>query len=108
MATKKISKKEWQKYFDSFSHKFLKDQQPEYIEIQVMSNDIGVQPATGWTILRGITYDPKSDMLEIQVDDLEHNITHPKEIYVEEVEDGWVTGIEVINKEGEKNIFDIR
>ena len=105
---KKIHKKDWQKYFDTFSHKFLKDKQPEYIEIQVMSEQIGVQPGTSWTILKGITYDPKSDILEIQVDKMDHMISHPEEIYVEEVEDGWVTGMQVTQRGGERNIIDIR
>lgn len=108
MAAKKISKKEWRKYFDTFSMKYLKDDQPEYVEIQVMSEAIGVQPETQWMPLLGITYDPKSDILEIQVDNLEHFISHPNEIYVEEMEDGWITGMQITQKGGEKNIIEIR
>lgn len=106
--SKKIEKKQWQKYFDTFSLKFLKDEQPEYIEIQVMSEEIGVQPGTKWTLLKGITYDPKSDILEIQVEKMEHIIAHPKEIFVNEEENGWLTGMMVIQKGGERNIIDIR
>jgi uncharacterized protein YuzE len=61
-----------------------------------------------WTPLKGITYDPKSDLLEIQIDKMEHLISHPEEIYVEEVENGWVTGMQITQKSGEKNIIDIR
>jgi len=104
----KITKKQWQKYFDTFSRKFLKDDQPEYVEIQIISKEIGVQPETQWTILKGITYDPKSDILEIQVENMEHNISHPEEIYVNEEENGWLTGMMVIQEGGEKNILDIR
>ena len=108
MATKKIHKEDWQKYFDRFSSRYLKDDQPEYVEIQVMSKAMGVQPETGWTILKGITYDPKSDALGILVDKMQHTIAHPEEIYVEEEEDGWLTGVQVIKKDGETNILDIR
>lgn len=108
MDSKKITKRQWQKYFDTFSIKFLKDKQPEYIEIQVMSEEFGVQPNTQWTLLKGITYDPKSDILQIQVDKMEHLISHPEEIYVNEEKDGWVTGMLVIQKGGERNIIDIR
>lgn len=108
MKSKKISKKQWQKYFDSFSIKYLKDDQPEYVEIQVLSEEIGVQPETQWMPLRGITYDPKSDILEIQVDKMEHLISHPTEIYVNEEDNGWLTGMMVIRQDGEKNIIDIR
>lgn len=108
MESIKISKKLWQKYFDNFSLKYLKDDQPEYIEIKVLSEDIGVQDAIQWTPLKGITYDPKSDVLEIQVDKMEHLISHPSEIYVNEEKDGWLTGMMVIRKDGERNIIDIR
>ncbi|MGD8426468.1 MAG: DUF5335 family protein [Balneolaceae bacterium] len=108
MATKKIDKKEWKQYFDSFSMKFLKDEQPEYIEIQILSETLGAQTEMSWTPLKGITYDPKSDLLEIQIDKMEHLISHPEEIYVEEVENGWVTGMQITQKSGEKNIIDIR
>jgi len=108
MATKKIEKKEWSKYFDNFSIKYLKDEQPEYVEIQILSEVLGLQPETKWMILKGITYDHKSDLLEIQTDEMEHLIAHPDEIYVEELDDGWLAGLEVTQKSGEKNIIDIR
>lgn len=108
MESKKISKKQWQKYFDNFSIKYLKDEQPEYIEIQVLSEDMGAQRAIQWSPLKGITYDPNSDILEIQIDKMEHLISHPSEIYVNEEQDGWLTGMMVIRKDGERNIIDIR
>lgn len=108
MKSKKISKKQWQNYFDTFSIKYLKDEQPEYIEIQLLSKDIGAQQEIRWTPLRGITYDPKSDILEIQVDKMDHLISHPKEIYVNEEKDGWLTGMMVIRSDGERSIIDIR
>lgn len=108
MKSKKISKKQWQKYFDSFSIKYLKDEQPEYIEIQVLSEDVGAQYAIQWTPLKGITYDPKSDILEIQVDKMDYLISHPSEIYVNEERDGLLTGMMVVRRDGEKSIIDIR
>lgn len=108
MESQKISKKQWQKYFDNFSLKFLKDNQPEYIELQVLSEDIGAQQAIQWTPLKGITYDRKSDILEIQVDKMEYLISHPSEIYVNEEKGGWLTAMMVIRKDGERNIINIR
>ncbi|MEL7834748.1 DUF5335 family protein [Fodinibius sp. Rm-B-1B1-1] len=108
MKSKKITKEQWQKYFDTFSMKYLQDEQPEYIEIQLLSEDMGAQQEIRWTPLRGITYDPKSDILEIQVDNMDHLISHPKEIYVNEEKGGWLTGMMVIRKDGERSIIDIR
>jgi uncharacterized protein YuzE len=108
MDSKKITKKKWQRYFDDFSLTYLKDDQPEYIEIQLVSKDMGVQPQTGWTVLEGISYDPKSDVLVIQVDKMEHMIAHPHQIFVNEEDNGWITGMMVVQKNGEQNIIDIR
>lgn len=108
MESQKISKQEWQKYFDLFSVKYLKDKQPEYIEVQVLSEDMGAQHEITWTPLKGITYDPKSDILEIQIDKLDHLISHPEEIYVNEEDNGWLTGMMVVRRDGEKSIIDIR
>jgi hypothetical protein len=41
MKLKKISKRQQRKYFDKFTLKYLKDEQPEYIDIQLLSEDIG-------------------------------------------------------------------
>ncbi len=108
MKSKKISKRQWQKYFDTFSLKYLKDEQPEYIEIQVLSEGMGAQHEISWTPLKGITYDSKSDILEIQIEKLDHLISHPEEIYVNEEDNGWLTGMMVVRRDGEKSIIDIR
>lgn len=108
MAVLKLDKKEWAVYFDTFSKKFLKDEQPEYVEIRVMSEEIGVQPETQWTLLKGISYDPKGDVLDVSVDQLNRRIFHPTEIYVDEEDNGWLTSIEVVEQDGTKDIIEIR
>lgn len=83
MAVKKNGRREWQKYFDTFSLKYTRD--------EVMSENLVVHREMQWMLLKGITYESKSDLLEIQVDKMEHLISQPKEIYVEEVGGGWMT-----------------
>lgn len=108
MAIKQVDKKNWHTFFDSFSQKFLKDDQPEYAEIRVLSNDSGAQPQTRWLVLEGITYNDKDDLLDIRVEDLNRMILSPKEIYVDEDPDGWITSIEIIEEDGTKDIVEIR
>ena len=108
MAIKKINKGKWQSYFDNFSKKYLKDDKPEYVEIRVLSKDIGDQPETKWMPLKGLSYDAHSDMLEIQVDGLNRMINHPREIYIDEEKDGWILSIEVLETDGTKNIIETR
>lgn len=108
MAVKKIEKEDWRVYFDNFSKMFLKDEQVEYAEIRVLSDKIGVQPETQWTLLKGISYDPKDDVLDISVDKLNRLISHPMEIFVDQDDDGWLTSLEVIEKDGTRDIIEIR
>ncbi|WP_020403277.1 DUF5335 family protein [Gracilimonas tropica] len=108
MAIKKIEKKEWQPYFDNFSKKYLKDKKPEYVEIRILSKEIGEQPETKWMPLKGLSYDSRSDTFEVQVDGLNRVINHPQEIYVDEEKSGWILSFEVLEKDGTKNIIETR
>ncbi|MDX1639813.1 MAG: DUF5335 family protein [Balneolaceae bacterium] len=108
MAVRKINRSDWQSFFDTFSKKFLKDDQPEYAGIQILSEDIGAQPETGWLPLEGITYNPKDDLLDIRVEQLDRMILHPSEIYVDEDSQGWITSLEIVEKDGTKDIIEIR
>jgi hypothetical protein len=107
MAIKKIEKSEWQNYFDTFSKTFLRDIQPEYAEIQVLSSESGIQPKSGWLPLEGITYEPKKGTLNIMVENIDHLILHPVEIYVDD-DKGWITSMEITQQDGTKEIIEIR
>lgn len=108
MAVKKIEKEEWQSFFDNFSKKYLKDEQPEYAEIRVLSNESGAQAETGWVPLEGITYNPKDGMLYIKVEELNRMIWNPREIYVDEDEEGWIESFEIIESDDTRDIVQIR
>lgn len=108
MAVRKIEKNEWQSYFDTFSKLFLKDKQPEYMGIQILSGEFGSQPETSWLVMEGITYDPKGNLLDVKVEDLNRMILNPVEIYVDEDEGGWIHSMEIIEKDGTKDIIEIR
>jgi len=108
MAIKQINKSEWSAYFDQFSKNYLKDEQPEYAEIMVLSETVGAQPETGWLLLKGITFDAKNDLVEVQVEKLDHMIVHPVEIYIDELDNGEIASIEIVTKDGTKEIIEIR
>jgi len=108
MAVKKLDRRDWKDFFDTFSKKYLKDKQPEYAEIQILSETVGAQPETSWLILEGITYNPKDDLLDIKLEDLDRMILHPSEIYVDEDTDGWINSMEIVEQDGTKDIVEIR
>ncbi|MDX1671625.1 MAG: DUF5335 family protein [Balneolaceae bacterium] len=108
MAIRKIEKEDLSSFFNEFAKRYLKDEQPEYADIQVLSEEYGVQRETDWLILEGISYDPKKDILDIKVEKLDHMIMNPVEVYVDEEPGGLITSMEIIQKDGTKNIVEIR
>lgn len=108
MSIKEIEKKEWQNYFDNFSKKYLKDEEPEYVEITVLDNSSGAQLKSNWMPLYGITYDDKNDLLEIEMDKLKRLIRQPEKIYVDEADNGWLLSFEVVQRDGTKDIIETR
>jgi hypothetical protein len=108
MAVRKIAKENWQSYFDTFAKLFLKDDQPEYADIKVLSDESGALSETSWQILEGITYNEKDKLLNVKVENLNRMILNPQQIYVDEVEDGWINSMEIIEEDGTKTIIETR
>jgi hypothetical protein len=80
MSTSQLNKSEWRIYFDRVS-KAIRD---ERAEIEVNSMALGSQIAASWLPLHGITYDPKSDVLEVVLEGLDHIVHAPVSIHVEQ------------------------
>src|SRR5258708_38327597 len=49
-------------------------------EIEVASLSLGDQIEAEWLPLIGIVYDPKNDLVEIALEDVDHMIRHPQEL----------------------------
>jgi hypothetical protein len=80
MTVRKLEKAEWHSYFDRMSNALL----GKRAEIEVVSLDLGDQIEAEWVPMLGTVYDPKDNMLEIALDGLDHRISEPQEIYVDE------------------------
>lgn len=100
MTTRKLNKMEWTAYFNHVSASLGNRQ----VEIEVASLPLGVQVAAKSVVLRGLTYDAKSDVLEVLTDKIDHMVSRPREIYVKEAFDG-LESVEVIDDGGVKQII---
>ncbi len=76
---RKLEKSEWSSFLDRFD-KGLTDTQAE---IEVASLNLGDHVQAEWVPLIGIVYDPKDDIIEVAVENLDHIIQRPRELYVE-------------------------
>lgn len=103
MATSKLEKAAWQRYFDQVSKTLVGKQ----AEIEVASLQIGDQIEAEWVPLLGISYDPKSDIVEVLVEGLDHLIQKPVEIYIEQGPAG-LTSLEVIDADDVRQIIRLR
>jgi hypothetical protein len=103
MTVRKLEKREWRPYLDRVSRGLV----GKRAEIEVASLALGSQILAEWLALSGITYDPKDDVVEIALDGVDHLITGPRELYVDEGPLG-VTSVEIIDAGGVRQILKLR
>jgi Family of unknown function (DUF5335) len=106
--TKKIPQDQLVQYFDAFTKRFLRDNIPEGVDIEVVAPDWGLQRAAQGLRLEGITYDSRSEALEFALDVGDHRVYKPKEVWTVEEADGFVSSIEVVRADGEKEIVVVK
>jgi hypothetical protein len=105
VATRKIDKAQWRPYFDRMSKVLLGMR----AEIEVDSLDFGSQleAKAPWLPLLGIVYDHKDDLIEIALEDVDHLIRRPREIYVDEGPTG-LESVLIVDADGVRQIVKLR
>lgn len=103
MALSKLEKKNWRTFFDRVSKGLI----GKRAEIEVESLMLGAQVESRWMPVLGITYDPKDDLIEIALDNLDHMVRKPREIYVDEGPTGLIS-MAVLDGDGVRNIVQFR
>jgi Family of unknown function (DUF5335) len=103
MAVRNLDKENWRAFFDFISKLF----EGKQAEIEVTSLALGDQVEAEWLPLLGLVYDPKDDLVEVALDEVDHMIHKPREIYL----DGGLGGlmsIAIIDAEGTQQIIKLR
>jgi hypothetical protein len=106
-ATKKIPPDWLASYFDGFTKRFLRDGSPEAIDVQVLSPDWGDQFAAEGARLIGITYDTHKNSLEFALESGDHRVYEPREVWVVERPDGFLSCIEIVRSDGWREIVSL-
>ena len=104
MATEKLNKAAWQTTFEQLSKSLLVGKE---VKIEVTGLKIGDQIEQEWIQLLGISYDPKSDLIEILVEGLDHTIPKPREIWIDHGAIG-LASMEVIDADDVRQIIRLR
>jgi Family of unknown function (DUF5335) len=100
---RKMQRGEWQGYLDRVS-KGLGAQQAE---LEVDALGLGAQIAHEWAPVSGISYDPKDDLVDVIIEDLDHMIAKPSEIWIDEIAGG-LANVEVVDGEGRHHLVKFR
>jgi hypothetical protein len=82
MTTRKLDKAQLRGFLDHMS-KLLEEKRTE---VEVASLNLGDQIEAEWVPIIGVTYDPKDDLIDVELEGLEgldHMIHKPRELYVE-------------------------
>ena len=103
MASEQIDRARWAPFFDNVT-KILAGKQAE---IEVASLDLGDQIAARWAPLIGITYDHKSDLIEIALEKLDHLIRSPREVFAD-FDVGGLVAFAITNGDGNRQIVRLK
>ena len=100
MPLTQLARSQWQAYFDRVSSALGAKQ----VEIEVTGLGLGDQIEAEWIPLFGLSYDPKSDVLSVIAEGIEHRIRHPSQIHVDH-EVGWLHSFEATDADGNHHIL---
>ena len=103
MALVKLEKRQWHAYFDRLSKGLVGKQ----VEIEVASLALGAQVEAEWLPLLGIVYEPRTDVVEIVLEGLDHMIRRPREMYADE-EGISLTSLEIVEGGDVRHIVRLR
>jgi len=103
MTIRKLERNDWAEFCIRASRGY----RGKWVDIEIASLQIGFQLEARRLPLLGMSYDPKSDVLELLVGELEHLIRSPRDLYV----DGEllaIASLQVIDAEGVQQIITLR
>lgn len=105
--TTKIPQDQLEPYFDAFTKRFLRDDSPESVRVEVLAPDWGDQLAASGARLFGITFDPKDNSLEFELESGDHRVLQPREVWTVEEPDGFVSAIQVVRPDGSREVASV-
>jgi hypothetical protein len=107
-VTRALSPDQLQLYFAEFTRRFLRDGSPEAADVEVLEPDLGSQIAIQGARLLGITYEPRSRALQLELDVGDHRIFDLFDVWTREEQDGFLNSVAVIHQDGSREIVSIK
>ncbi len=101
MKTIILDRKDWDKELA----KLWKLLDGREVEVEVQAPTLGDQIEAEHVPLKGLSYDPKNNMVQIWVGDIDHMIHKPQKIMVVYDADERFIAIDITDKDGEQHII---
>jgi len=107
-VTKRIPIADWETYFDRFAARHLGKRAPKAATIEILSPRVGDQLDATAARLLGLGYDPKSHAFEVLLENMDHLVFHPADIWVIEEDGGFISVLELVRVDGTKEIIHLQ
>jgi hypothetical protein len=106
--TKRIATDRMEEYFDGFSKRFLGNDSTTTADVELLGKDIGDQVESEGVRLIGISYEPRTRDLEVELESGDLRSYKPKEVWAIEEDDGFIRAIEIVRDDDTKEIVRVR
>ena len=106
-TTKRLTADGMEEYFDRFSKHFLNSASAG-TDVEITSRELGDQVLAAGAHLIGITYDPDTQALEVELETGDHRAYRPKEVWAVEEPDGFIRAIEIVRDDDSSEIVRMR
>jgi hypothetical protein len=107
-VTREISPDQLELYFAEFTRRFLRDGFPKAADVEVLEPELGSQIPIQGARLLGITYDPRTQTLELELDVGDHRIFDLFDVWALEEQDGFLNSVAVIHEDGSRELVTIK
>ena len=104
VTTKTIDRSHWKTFFDLFSQVYVNPGgESQRRAVAALSLPLAARKTlrqVDHVPLIGMSYDTRSDVLDVAVERLDHLIYHPREIRVEEDEECRIRSMQILDEDG--------
>ena len=107
-TTTKVPRERLAEYFTAFTKRFLLDDSPEAVDVEVVQPEMGDHVAARGVRLLGITYETVDNSLELELDYGDHRVYNPREVWTIEEPDGFLSAIEVVHRDGVRDVISVK
>lgn len=108
IETRKVPTDQLEQLFTHFTRNFLIRESTNSVDVEVLGVDSGDQFEAEGARIFGITFDPRENSVEFELDGGDHRIINPREVWVAEEPDGFIKAIEVVRDDGTREVARVK